>query len=205
MSFIDQVFPEKYAYGAIASDDWRNEIIVTNNNREARNLPTKDPRRVWDLATTARTHDERNGIHEWFLAMRGAFHSFAFLDFADNTLTRQQIGAGDGVQTVFQIRKSYTIGSETYQRDITKPIVATVRVWVNNAELVSGWSVSRTTGAITFASPPANGQAIDAACEFHVPVRFAQSRLSWSAINRNNVEGLLFTCDALSLIEVIGE
>lgn len=205
MSFIDQRFPEKYAYGAVASDDWMVEIVETLNRMEQRNAPFADPRRSWDLSTTGRIQSERDGLHKWFLAMRGPFHSFAFRDFADYRLAREQIGTGDGSETEFQISKGYTVGSETYRRRITKPILATVSVWVNDILLSSGYSVSRTTGKITFDSAPANDATIEASCEFDVPVRFGQARLSWAAVNRNNAEGLVYVCSELSLVEVIGE
>lgn len=205
MSFIDQRFPAQYAYGAVASDDWLTEIVTTINNRERRNAPFADPRRSWDLSTTGRTHAERDGLHKWFLAMRGPFHSFAFKDFADHFSERQQIGVGDGTQVAFQIMKRYTVGTETYSRKITKPVLSSVRVWVNGVLQSSGYSVARLTGVVTFSGAPANGAVVECECEFDVPVRFQQSRMSWQAINRNAREGLIYVCSDISLIEVIGE
>lgn len=205
MSFIDQRFPQQYAYGAVASDEWLVEIVTTINNRESRNAPFADPRRSWDLSTTGRTQAERDGLHKWFLAMRGPFHSFAFKDFADHFAERQQIAIGDGTQTDFQVTKRYVVGAEVYARKITKPVVASVRVWVNDALQPAGYTVSRSTGVITFDAAPANGAVVECECEFDVPVRFQQPRMSWQAINRNAREGLIYVCSDMSLIEVIGE
>lgn len=201
MSFIDQRFPEMYAYGCVASDDWRVEIVETLNRREQRNAPIAHPRRSWDLSTTGRIPEERTGLHQWFLAMRGPLHAFAFRDPADFRLTRSVLTEGDGGTSAFQLTKAYTIGSETYQRPLTLPVTSTVRVWVNAVEQSSGWIVDRLTGIVSFSSAPADGAAIEAACDFDVPVRFAQSRLSWRAPTRT-AEGLLWYCDALELIEV---
>lgn len=204
MTFIDQRLPEKYALQAVASDDWTVEIVETMNRRERRNLPTADPRRAWDLSVNAKLPDERAELHQWFMAMRGPFHSFAFRDPADYVMARQAlVSLGDSPDVSFQLAKAYTIGAETYRRTITKPVVATVQVWVGGVLQGSGWSVSRTTGVITFAAPP--GAAVEAACEFDVPVRFAQPRLSWTRVDRNVARGDLWMCDELSLIEVIGE
>jgi len=205
VSFIDSRFPESYAYGAVASDDWQLEVVETSNRREARNAPTADPRRSWDLSTTAKSSEQKAGINAFFMATRGGLHAFPFRDLFDYELERSTIGTGDGGEDGFQLVKPYTIAAETYERPLTKPITATVRVWVNGIEQVSGWTVSRTTGIVTFTSPPAMSAVIEASCEFDVPVRFAQSRLAWRAINRNVGLGLLYECDALSLIEVIGE
>lgn len=205
MSFIDERFPDSYAYGAIASDDWMAEIVETRNRHESRNLPVADVRRSWDLSTTGKTQAQRAGIHDYFMAMRGPVHSFPFRDLFDYECARSTISTGDGSDTTFQLVKPYTIGSETYNRTITKPLTSTVRIWVNDIEQVSGWSASRTTGIVTFDVAPADEAVIEASFEFDVPVRFAESRLSWRADNRNVTQGLIFFCDALSLIEVIGE
>lgn len=205
MSFIDERFPDSYAYGAIASDDWMAEVVETLNRHESRNLPVADVRRSWDLSTTGKTKAQRNGIHDYFLAMRGPVHSFPFRDLFDYECERSIIAIGDGSDTTIQLVKPYTVGSETYSRTITKPITSTVRVWINDIEQVSGWSVSRTTGIITFSSAPASSAVVEASFEFDVPVRFVESKLSWRADNRNAAAGLIFFCDSLSLIEVIGE
>jgi uncharacterized protein (TIGR02217 family) len=204
MSFIDQRFPESYAYGAVATDDWLTEIVVTRNRREYRNAPVADVRRSWDLSTTGKTAEQRAGIHDYFLAMRGPFHIFPFRDLFDYQAQRSVIGAGDGAADDFQLVKAYTIGGETYSRTITKPVIASVQVWVNNVEQVSGWTVDRATGVVSFTSPPSNEAVIEASCEFDVPVRFAESRLAWRAQARSGSE-LFFFCDALTLIEVLGE
>lgn len=203
MSFIDTRFPETYAYGAIASDDWQTEVVETLNRREKRNAPSANPRRSWDLSTTHRTQDERDGIHRYFLAMRGMLHAFPFRDLQDYEMVRQTIlTTGDSPDVTYQLSKTYTIGSETYRRDITKPVTSTVRVWIGGVLQTTGYSVSRTTGIVTFNTPPAG--TVQAECQFDVPVRFAQAKLSWSAPNRHAGD-LLYVCDSLGLIEVIGE
>lgn len=204
MSFIDQRLPEKYALQAVASDDWTVEIVETMNRRERRNLPSADPRRAWDLSVNAKLTAERAELHQWFMAMRGPFHAFAFRDPADYVMDRQAlVSLGDSPDVAFQLAKAYTIGAETYRRTITKPVTSTVQVWVGGVLQASGWSVSRTTGIITFDDAP--GASVEASCEFDVPVRFAQSRLAWNRVDRNVSRGDLWMCEELSLIEVLGE
>lgn len=206
MTFIDQRLPQDYTFDAIASDEWMTEIVENIGRVESRNSPSSNPRRSWDLSTAARTQTQKEELHEWFLAMRGQLHSFAFLDPADNSVARQVIATADGATVDFQIIKSYTIGGATYERSITKPVTAGVSVWVNNVLQSSGYTVSRTTGIITFSVAPTDTYSIEAAVtQFDVPVRFAESRLAWTAVNRNIVNGLIWVCSSLKLIEVIGE
>ena len=205
MSFIDERFPESYAYGAVCTDDWLTEVVGTRSRVEHRNAPVADVRLAWDLSTTGKTAAQRDGIRDYFRAMRGSLHSFPFRDLFDYECLRSVIASGDGAETNIQLVKPYTIGSETYERPVTKPVVASVRVWVNDVEQVSGWSVSRTTGIVAFDVAPADSAVIEASFEFDVAVRFAESRLSWRAENRNSGSGLIFVCESLTLIEVVGE
>jgi uncharacterized protein (TIGR02217 family) len=57
-------------------------------------------------------------------------------------------------------------------RTIAKPVTGTVTIALNGTPQAYGWSVSTTTGLITFTTAPAAGAAITAGFEFDVPVRF---------------------------------
>jgi uncharacterized protein (TIGR02217 family) len=57
-------------------------------------------------------------------------------------------------------------------RTITKPVAGTVKVYLDDVEQLSGWSVDTTTGLVTFSVPPAVGVEITADFAFDVPVRF---------------------------------
>ena len=50
--------------------------------------------------------------------------------------------------------------------------VAMATIAPNGTPQASGWSVSTTTGVVTFTTAPALGVAISAGFEFDVPVRF---------------------------------
>lgn len=203
MSFVDVRFPDKWALDAVRSVRFLTEIVAPKNNRESRNNPQAEARYTWDLSMTAKLADERLEFDAWFLAMGGQLSSFAFRDPADSTMPRQAIGTGAGVQTQFQITKTYAVGAATYARQIRRPVTSSVRVWVAGAEVVSGWTVSRTTGIVEFSAAPTG--AVEVACTFDVPVRFNQSSLDWQIAGKNPTRGYLWVCPALALIEVIGE
>ena len=112
-------------------------------------------------------------VRDHWLVMRGPFHTFPFmdpLDFASVDLTAvgvaptvsdtdQIVGTGNGAHTQFQLTKTYT-------------------------PQASGWTVSRTTGIVTFDSPPGNGVIVRAGYLFDVEVRF-ESDQSFDAIARS--------------------
>jgi uncharacterized protein (TIGR02217 family) len=90
----------------------------------------------------------------------------------DYKATGQLLGTGDGVQTQFQLVKSYPSGSVVEVRTISKPVTGTVRIYKDGIEQLSGWMANITTGLITFNTPPALGVEVTADFEFDVPVRF---------------------------------
>ena len=92
----------------------------------------------------------------------------------------QLIGTGNGIATAFQLVKRYASGAQSWTRAITKPVAGTVTIALNGTPQASGWSVSTTTGLITFATAPAAGIAITAGFEFDVPVRFDTDRIAVS-------------------------
>ena len=124
--------------------------------------------------------------------MRGPLYSFPFrdpLDFASVSLSSpntvptitmndQTIGTGDGTTKVFQLTKQYVTGVQTYTRNIYHPVVSSVLVAIDGEDAEASspnydWSVSRTTGEITFEIAPENGAVITAGYLYDVQVRFA--------------------------------
>lgn len=205
MSFYDERFPEKWALDAVRSILWVNEIAATRNQREVRNSPFAFPRYEWDLSMAAKVGRARAEFDDWFLVMRGQENTFPLRDPADYTAARQQIATGDGATKAFQLVKTHTVGASSFARQILTPVTASVRVWVNGVEQMSGWSVSRTTGIVTFTIAPADGAVIEASYTFDVRVRFNQARLDWKIAEKNVSQGYIWVCPGLKLIEVIGE
>lgn len=205
MSFIDERFPEKWALDAVRSILWVNEIVATRNQREARNSPYAFPRYQWDLSMAAKVGPARAEFDDWFLVMRGQEHSFALRDPADYTMARQTIATGDGATKAFQLIKTHSVGASSFAREIYTPVTESVRVWVNGVEQMSGWTVGRTTGIVTFTVAPAESAVVEASCTFDVRVRFNQSSLDWKIAEKNAALGYIWVCPGLKLIEALDE
>jgi uncharacterized protein (TIGR02217 family) len=71
-----------------------------------------------------------------------------------------------------------------------------VRVAVNGAETLSGWTLEEK-GRVQFATPPGAGAAITVGFEFDTPVRFAEDR-----IEVNRATFLAGEAPSVPLIEV---
>ena len=181
MAFHEVRFPDNISRGARGGPERRTQIVELASGAEERNASWASSRRRYDVAYGIRRADDLAAVVAFFEARNGRLHGFRFKDWADFKSclpsqtpgpTNQPIGTGNGAATLFQLTKRYTSGAQSWTRVITKPVAGTVTIALNGTPQASGWSVSTTTGLITFATAPAAGVAVTAGFEFDVPVRF---------------------------------
>jgi len=181
MAFHEVRFPDNISRGARGGPERRTQIVELASGAEERNASWANSRRRYDVAYGIRRADDLAAVVAFFEARNGRLHGFRFKDWADFKScppsqtpgpVDQPIGTGNGSATLFQLTKRYTSGAQSWTRTITKPVAGTVTIALNGTPQASGWSVSTTTGLITFTTAPALGVAITAGFEFDVPVRF---------------------------------
>jgi uncharacterized protein (TIGR02217 family) len=181
MAFHEVRFSDAISRGARGGPERRTQIVELASGAEERNASWANSRRRYDVAYGIRRADDLAAVVAFFEARNGRLHGFRFKDWADFKSclpsqmpgpTNQPIGSGNGAATQFQLAKRYTSGAQSWTRAITKPVAGTVAIALNGTPQASGWSVSMTTGLITFVTAPAAGVAITAGFEFDVPVRF---------------------------------
>lgn len=186
--YLDEQVP---GYPCISSPRWSTMITQVDSGAEHVNQRWEHPLHVYTLPEAVREHETFEALHDHWMIMRGPAYTFPFrdpLDFASVPLeqpntepvidgTDQIIGTGDGATMVFQLYKTYSRGGFTYTRPIYHPVVDSVVVTVNNVDSTAlsptmTFTVSRTTGEITFSYPPSAGAIIRAGFLFDVEVRF---------------------------------
>ena len=191
MGFHEVRFPANLSFGSVGGPERRTEIVTLANGFEERNTPWKHARRRYDAGVSMRSLDDVEELIAFFEARQGQLFGFRWKDWSDYksclashdiAFTDQVIGVGDGVTADFQICKCYVSGDQTYSRPITKPVLGTVRVGVQNDPLVETihYTVNYETGIITFQEIPDIGADIQAGYEFDVPVRFDTDRIQTS-------------------------
>jgi hypothetical protein len=191
MSFHEVRYPVQISLGAAGGPELRTEIVTLVNGFEERNNPWAHSRRRFDAGAGLRSLDDLAALIAFFEARRGQLHGFRWKDWADYktclpsrsvSALDQQIGVGDGVTKVFQLRKTYASGGASYRRDILKPVAGTVRVAVAGVEqtIPAQVTADSVTGLVTFNLPPPLNASVTAGCEFDVPVRFDTDRISAS-------------------------
>jgi uncharacterized protein (TIGR02217 family) len=174
-AFDDVQFPIALGREATVEAAFSTAVVTTASGAEQRNSDWADARLRFDAGPGVRGEEELKALLDFFRARRGAAVAFRFQDPFDHRAEDQLLGDGDGAQTEFALVKHY--GGQV--RRITRPATGTVRLFVNDAERLAGWTLEGM-GVVRFAAPPAPGAEVRASFEFDVPVRFESDRLSVS-------------------------
>lgn len=187
--------------GFTGGPEFQTDIKNAQNGREYRNGDWAICRHKYTCPFLNISNDAYLSIKEVFLVVRGRLHTFLHRDWADYTAVNERFGVGDGTNKIFQLRKTSTLGSATYDRLITKPS-GTVLVKANGTA-ASGYLVEPTTGVVTFSTAPGDNVVLTWTGEFDVQVRFDIDFLPFSLDDRNN-DGYV-TNGSVDLIEVLDE
>lgn len=151
--------------------------------------------------------DDFRAVMAIYRAHVGSLYPFRFKDWSDYIATDENFGTGDGVETTFQITKTYdpsqillnTPGTLLYVRNIFLFAAAPViKVDGVTKTVTTDYTIS-SSGVCAFTSPPANDKSITWTGEFDIPVRFdGDVRLGVKEAN-------IITITSLPIKEVIGE
>lgn len=180
MSFVETQFPNDISYGAVGGPKFSTDVVETFSGWEQRNINWSEARLEWNVSQGVKTQAQLDTLIAFFRARRGRAIGFRFKDWTDYSATNQVIGTGNGVQTVFQLVKSYISGGVTVDRTITKPVSGTVQIYKAGVLQSSGVSVNTTTGEVTFTSAPSGAEQITATFQFDVPARFDTDKMETS-------------------------
>lgn len=193
MAFLESPrFPDRISYGSAVGPVYNTDVIEFSNGDTQSLQRWQYPLIEFNVAYGLRRQEDLYEIIEFFHAVAGRANGFRIRDHTDfrssadqlvlgsYEFTDQQIGVGDGIETDFQLIKSYVKGSFTRVRNITKPVVGTVKIGFDAVEQVSGFTVDYTTGIVTFAVAPTAAVVISAGYEFDVPAKFSSDKLDFN-------------------------
>jgi len=182
VSFIETPrFPTAISFGSSGGPLFNTSVIILSSGFEQRNANWAEPLRRWDVSAGIKTEADMNILLVYFQAMQGRTHGFRFKDFTDFKSVSpeltvafgdQNIGTGDASKTVFQVTKTYTTGSLSQVKTLTKLVSGTVKVGLGVTEQFSGFTIDHDLGTITFTTPPGNGIAVTCGYEYDIPARF---------------------------------
>lgn len=189
-------FPLALSYGATGGPVYSTDLVMRSDAIEARNQNWRHPRCQWDVGSQHRTQAEVDELVQFFHAVaQGMTRSFRFRDFTDDAFDNQ-IGTGDGTTTTFQLVKVYTYGAQSSTRLIVKPMAGSLHMFVAGVAR-EDYTPDFTTGLVTFATAPGDGQVVSASGTFEVPTRFNQNVLPITRVALN-----AYSLDTIELVEV---
>ena len=160
----------------------RTPVFKTLTQESASGMETRAalqlyPRWQWTLSFNFLRDDANNEFRTllaFFLARKGSFESFLYVDPDDNTVAAQPVGLGDGSNKVFQLVRS--LGGFT--EPVLTPILITI--YVGGVALgPSDWS-SLGGGQVQLNSAPGHGVAVTADIAYWWPVRFLADQYDFS-------------------------
>ena len=176
-SFHETLFPLEIGFGATGGPERRTDIVTLASGHEERNARWANSRRSFDAGVGVRSLADLQTVIAFFEEQRGRLIGFRFRDPFDNRSSKsgeavsaldQTIGNGDGTNRVFQLKKTYGSAHQPFERIISKPVAASVKVAIDGVE-TTALSIDGTSGQLTFDAAPQNGGGHFS----RVPVRYS--------------------------------
>ena len=197
--FLDIQLPENISFGATGGPSYQTDVVILASGYEQRNARWTDSRRKYEIAYV-NSQQEAEQLAAFFHAVKGKTNSFRFKDHSDFICVGGELQPIDGSDNwqLFKVYDSY--GNLTY-RKITKPVSPTVKIYEDNIEITSGFSVNYSTGVVTFDTPKAVTSQLTWDGEFDVPCRFDTDELQ-ATILESGQNDRLYQLDNVSVIEV---
>jgi uncharacterized protein (TIGR02217 family) len=201
--FIDTRFPTSLSLGSSGGPMFSTAVIATLGGDEQRNRAWAYPRRCWQVGQVNRDETETRLLHAFFRAVAvGRLNTFRLRD----PLPGEAVGyretqlTGDGLTPFFTLVKTYTSGSQSVTRVITRLVTDTLIVYLNGTALSGSAYTTQTLDdqsiRVTLVTVPTAGQVITASYEFDCEVRFDSDRLPITRVAPN-----VYTWDSIKLWE----
>ena len=193
--FDDARLPVDIEVGAKGGMGWSTQITSLGGGAEQINQEWSEHRCTFDIGYGISSYDDLREVKAFHAARRGRARHFLFKDWTDFNVDLELIRTDNGVETDFQIIKTYG-STHAYTRRITRPVLSpdnTVEVYVNGVLVAPSTYdlVAADLGVISFHVAP-GAFPIRVTCEFDVPVRFDvdQLMITSEAFEAGTIEGI---------------
>ncbi len=132
---------------------------------------------AYDLLRDNATNELKT-LMGFFLQTQGSFAAFLYSDPADNAVTNQGFGTGDGATTSFQLLRAYGGFIEPVQN-----LNGTPSIFINGVQQTVGIGNQcqiSSTGLVTFITAPASSTALTWTGNFYYRVRFSADKADFN-------------------------
>lgn len=164
MAFSEERLNVGIRYGVAGGPEFNTGVTIVASGYEQRNQNWSEARGKWDLADDIYSKSELEYLTAFFRVRKGRYQGFRFKDWSDFTvdITSGVLVGLAAVSGSYQLQKSYTDGVETTYRNISKPIIGTVKMYYLGTLLTvtTDYIIDYTKGIVALS--PISRVAIDA-------------------------------------------
>ncbi len=192
-SFKEITFPKDIPYVVSGGPEFQTYIETSINGFELRNLNWHSSRMKYNLTLSMCSKMTITNVQNFFWNMQGRVTGFRFYDHLDYAVKNEFITViKNKNNNVFQLIKHY--GS--YKRTITKPVINTVKIYLNKQQVDA--EINFLNGTFTINKELLLEEMIVTAdFEFDVPVRFDNDFLEVKINDFNS-----YSIENLKLVEL---
>ncbi|MFT4967503.1 MAG: hypothetical protein ACI9CD_000510 [Candidatus Deianiraeaceae bacterium] len=195
MSFLNIHLPQDLIPHFNKKIQYLTSVGKMQNGTEFRRSIKNERVIVYELFKSVKQSDAITLLENFFHTVRGQMYSFKILDITDFHI-QNAICKKIDAQSV-QIQKVNQFQELQHKKDITKPKEGTVKIFKDNAIIISGYSVNYQTGVISFNEDVSNSQ-ITVSCEYFHHVRFGEDAIAFTMKG-----GASFEIAHLTIVEVL--
>ena len=183
MAYLNILFPTRVSDGSRGGPEFKNFVLEYESGYESVDSKRTLPKHRYNIVAGTMDEDELDEVHRFFWVVGGRTNSFRFRDpwdyktcsYASTLAATDQLLLSNlsvAVTTV-QLTKTYTFGTATLTRTITKPDASTVVFSVDGSTRTTGFTVNGSTGIVIFSPALASTVAsVRWGGEFWVHARF---------------------------------
>lgn len=167
-------------------------VVTTKNGSESRFSKSPYPRRKYEIPYQKMSMTNRLYLYNFYEARNGPARSFKLWDRDNFYIANQSIGTGDGATTAFQLIVTSGDAVHTFNRNVLHPASTgtaippelqgyvvgvtttsyTVKVNGVTKTETTDYTVSSSTGILTFVTAPAAAATLTVSFWYYTPVRF---------------------------------
>ena len=182
----DTYFPtmKGITWNAVKRPKFSSKVAEYVSGKEIRVSNYANPVWEWDMSfeflRADTTNVELQTLMGFYLARRGCFDSFLFVDPSElNTVTLYTLGAGDGININFQTTKTFGGFIEPVGYCFPSSLHVFFTTGGVTTQQMSGWTLN-STNQITFTVPPPIGTDVKATYTWFYRVRFGDDSQDYS-------------------------
>jgi uncharacterized protein (TIGR02217 family) len=200
MPFINSNLPLDISNNSTFEVSFNTNIVNFVNGMELRNQLLKSPKLKYKVNYNNLSKKDAQKIMSFFYECQGMMNSFRIRNWLDSELNKEFIYLENGQEIKqIQIIKKYNQNNSQYIRKITKPVLNSLALFVNELELSNNsYNINEQNGLISLNQSLKNNDKLSISCIYDDEVRFANDNIIFNVDDSG-----LFAINNIELIEVL--